>query len=64
MEIYYLKWIPGGAAPVGGAAYTDKERAEKHAAHCNSKLKWYHKLSAGNWIVSTLDLREGKKVKK
>lgn len=60
-EIYVLKWMPQGRVPAGGAAYTDKARAEAHAESANKNLKWWYRLSGGQWIVSTLMLREGPK---
>ena len=63
MEIYYLKWSGTGSAPVGGAAYYDKERAEHSATYANTKLPWWRrKLMCHRWFVSTLDLK-GKEIK-
>ena len=59
--IYILKWLPQGRVPKDGVAYTDKERAHRHADHANSNAKWWHRLGGGHWIVSTLILHEGKK---
>ncbi len=63
MKIYYLKWTSTGAAPADGVAYTDKERAENHAAQCNKHKSWVNKLFDGGhqWVVGTLNLKEGPK---
>jgi len=58
MKIYYLKWSATGRAPEeGGAAYTDKARAEQHARYCNERLSWKHGIFRCRWIIGTLDLK-------
>ena len=58
MRIYYLEWSGTGRAPKDGAAYIDKDLAEKYAAFCNSRRRWQHRILGHQWVVGTLDLKE------
>ncbi len=63
MILYYLKWITssGVRVPKDGAAFTDKERADTYRDLCNTERNWRHRLLGAQWVVGTLNLREGPK---
>ena len=61
MIIYYLAWTANGQIPKDNEAYTNEERAQRHADLCNEDRTRLQRLFNFRWIVKTMFLKEGRK---